>query len=224
MKDAAVDISNFRIIKVYKKSIVFFQLLLLLGTAPYLMGQQSCQVQESLLETLNGFSKRFQPQATGSHIYISQLSFIDVKTKEIVAETNEVRLINEAVQQGIRQAEKVNPSLKFNADGHEIKNTSSNVNRLTAEFYNANRTPDENMTAVINDFMDPENVDVIITGQYMDNDTVILVKPLLISKQDRKQVAKMLRFNKDEYICGDALCVNAYESISKAVKDLLDSL
>ena len=205
--------------------LVYFQFLCLVSFLPFLMGQESCQIQESLLQTLNNFVKdRFQPQVAGTYIYVSQLSFVEAKTRQIVGNSKEVRLINNAVQQGIRQAERANSNLKFNLDGHTIKNTAANVNRLIDNFYNINRTPKENMDAVIKNIMDPADVDVIITGQYMDNDTTILLKPLLISKLDRKDVAKMLRFSKSEYICGDSLCTNAYEGIAKAVKDLLDSL
>jgi len=189
------------------------------------MGQQGCQIQESLLQTLNDFVKnRFQPQVEGTYIYVSQLSFVEVKTRQIVGNSKEVRLINKAVQQGIRQAERANPNLKFNVYGHTIRNTAANVNSLIDNFYNIDRTPEENMNAVIRYVMNPADVDVIITGQYIDKNTTILLRPLLISKPDRKTVAKMLTFSKSEYICGDALCVNAYEGIAKAVKDLLDSL
>jgi len=205
--------------------IVYFQFLCVVAFLPFLMGQQSCQVQESLLQTLNDFVKnRFQPQVAGTYIYVSQLSFVEVKTKQIVANSKEVRLINKAVQQGIRQAERANPNLKFNAYGHTIRNTAANVNSLIDNFYNIDRTPEENMDAVIRTVMDPADVDVIITGQYIDKNTTILLRPLLISKLDSKTVAKMLRFSKSEYICGDVLCPNAYEGIAKAVKDLLDSL
>lgn len=205
--------------------IIYFQFLCVVAFLPFLMGQQSCQVQESLLQTLNDFVKdRFQPQVAGTYIYISQLSFVEAKTRQIVGNSKEVRLINKAVQQGIRQAERANPNLKFNAYGHTIRNTAANVNSLIDNFYNIHRTPEENMDAVIKYVMDPADVDVIITGQYIDIGATILLKPLLISKLDRKEVGKMLRFSKNEYICGDVLCVNAYEGIAKAVKDLLDSL
>ncbi|MCI5127374.1 MAG: hypothetical protein D3905_15585 [Candidatus Electrothrix sp. AS4_5] len=210
--------------KKIRAGIFFLQVLCMLGAVPFLMGQQSCQVQESLLQTLDTLANRFQPQTPGNFIYVAQLSFIDGKSKKILQNTKEVRLINQAVVQGIRQAELANPYLKFNQTGHIIHDTEENIRYLTSNFYNSNRTPEENLNAVVQGVMAPAEVDVIVTGQYIDNDTSVVLAPLLISRQDKKQISKRLVFNKHDYICGQQLCTNAHEEIAKAVKSLLDSL
>ncbi|OQW92871.1 MAG: hypothetical protein BWK78_00245 [Thiotrichaceae bacterium IS1] len=220
-------------IKQHKNFILVAQLFCIMAFMPLLLGQSECQVNQSLLSTLENLLKTKFGQSGGQQrpIYVTQLSFADVKTGEIMAQTEAVELVNKAVLDGIRQAERINPNIKFNVTAHEIKNTAENVSKLIQSFYNKNNTPDENMSAIINDMMEPAQVDVIVTGQYLEEQDQVKLKPLVISKRDRKQVAEQLFFGKDEYMCQDpnnsskkALCQNAYEKIAQTVKRLLDNL
>ncbi|RKZ39339.1 MAG: hypothetical protein DRQ41_10700, partial [Gammaproteobacteria bacterium] len=79
-----------------------------------------------------------------------------------------------------------------------------------------------------NEMMVPAQVDVIVTGQFVDDQEKIKVKPFIIIKKSQKIVAKSLIFLKNEYICADpvnpkkrALCSNTYEEIAQTVKELL---
>jgi len=140
-------------------------------------------------------------------------------------------LINEAVVDGIEQATKINPQIKFNEPGHVIKDTAINVNKLIDLLFDRNLTPSERILNIINDMMIPAQVDVIVTGQFVDEQEKINVKPITIVKRNQKIVAKSLTFLKEDYICTDpvnqnkkALCSKTYEKIALAVKELLEML
>jgi hypothetical protein len=92
-------------------------------------------------------------------------------------------------------------------------------------------TPDERVTKIINDMMEPAEVDVIVTGIFIDGKEKITVKPLIVSKAHKKILAKSLTFLKADYICTDqvlpnkkVLCKNAYEEIATALKEILEAL
>ncbi|OQW92872.1 MAG: hypothetical protein BWK78_00250 [Thiotrichaceae bacterium IS1] len=215
------------------KAISFLQLLLILAFMPLLLGQSDCQINQNLLTTLqNLITGKLSPSAPGqSEVYITHLSFIDDNTKSMMAQTEESDLINKAVVDGIGRASKANSSLKLNASGHEIKNTDANVNNLINIIANPNVTPAEKMGKITKDMMEPNKVDVIVTGSYVDKGEDVVVKPIVIVRKDQKSTAKTLTFKKPQYICPDpvnpqkkALCSNAHEDIAKAVKDLLESL
>ncbi|MCI5190484.1 MAG: hypothetical protein D3905_12005, partial [Candidatus Electrothrix sp. AS4_5] len=191
-------------VMVRNKIIPFSQLLLMLFCAPFLLGQSDCQINQDLMQSLQGlFNQKFQQTSPGAKIYITQLSFMDSDSKSIMVQTEEAALINEAVQDGIERASKLNTSLAFNTAGHTIKNTDANVKQLTQIVYDRNKTPEERIAQIIDDIMEPNGVDVIVTGQYTDrgNSEPILLKPFLIVKKEKKIVTRSLQFDRKEYIC-----------------------
>ena len=146
-------------------------------------------------------------------------------------QTMDSELINEAVVDGIEQARKVNPAIKFNVPGHKIRNTDDNVNKLIGRMFDINLTPSEKILNIINNMMEPAGVDVIVTGQFIDEQDRINMKPVVIIKSTQKILAKSLTFLKADYICTDtvdsrkkALCPKTYEEIAQAVKELLEQL
>jgi len=201
---------------------------------PFLVGQNDCQINQSLIQSLQSiFNQKFQPTTPGGNIYITQLSFMDTDTKSIMVQTQEASLINEAVLDGIKRAQKVNSAIKLNASGHVLKNTDANVGKLTKIIYDRNKTPEERINTIISDMMEPHKLDVIVTGQYTDRGAPdpILLKPFLIVKKEKKILTKSLKFDRQQYICSDpndptqkALCSSSHEEIAKAVKELLDAL
>lgn len=214
------------------KTFSFFQLILMFLCLPFLVGQGDCQINQSLIQSLqNIFNQKFKPTTPGANIYITQLSFMDTDTKSIMVATEEAKLINEAVLDGIKRAQKVNPDIKLNAPGHELKNTDANVEKLIKLIHNRNQTPEERIDTIISDMMG--QLDVIVTGQYTDrgDPEPILLKPFLIVKKEKKILTKSLSFDRQQYICPDpndqtqkALCASSHEEIAKAVKELLEAL
>lgn len=180
---------------------------------------------------MQNLAKGLGPTAPGEKTYITQLSFMDTDTKSIMVQTEEAKLINGAVLDGIKRAQKVNPDIKLNAPGHELKNTDANVETLIKLIHNRNQTPEERINSIISDMM--AQLDVIVTGQYTDRGAPepILLKPFLIVKKEKKILTKSLSFDRQQYICSDpndktqkALCASSHEEIAKAVKELLEAL
>ena len=162
------------------------------------------------------------------NIYVTQLSFIDAKTRSLI-QPSDSELINNAVVDGIQQALKTDPNLKFNEPGHIIKNTSGNVNKLIDLVFDPMLTPAERTMKIISEMMNPANVDVIVTGQFTDERETISIKPITIIKRNEKVVAKSLLLLKPDYLCDNPvynrkkeLCTNTHEKIAQAVKELLE--
>jgi hypothetical protein len=90
----------------------------------------------------------------------------------------------------------------------------------------------ERVNRVINEMMTPHNVDVIVTGQYIDDarSPLITVRPFIVIRDQQKFITKNLQFKKDELECKDPiskktiLCKEAYDEISQAVKELLEQV
>jgi len=198
-----------------------------------LMGPQDrCQISDELIKQLESLvsAKLGQPSQGQSHVYVTQLEFIDAITKMRMP-SEESALIDKAVVTGITRAVQTNPQLKYNDANHTIENTPANVQKLIDIIFDPLLTPEKRMGQIISDIMSPAKVDVIVTGQYVDNQQTLQVRPFTIVKASQKIVSKALDFKKDEYFCPDpvdknrkALCQNAHESIAQAVKELLESL
>ncbi len=148
-------------------------------------------------------STKFQPGRGRDFIYVTNLSFMDASTRTLMAELEEQVLINNAVIDGISMAMKSNPKIKLNEPGHMIINTDSNTLKMIDIVYDPNKTPDERMDEIINAIMGPFKVDVIVSGQYLEQDEIneVILKPIAICKMDKKIIAKTMHFAKSEYIC-----------------------
>ncbi|MBF0583379.1 MAG: hypothetical protein HQL80_03990 [Magnetococcales bacterium] len=180
---------------------------------------------------LEEFKKKLgQPDPGPSQIYISYLTFMDGTTKKSMTPTAGGALIDKAVPEGISDAMKSNTKLKFNEPGHAIKDTDKNHLDLVNIVYDPNLDKDTKMNKIISDLMKPNGVDVIVTGQYVDNGAKIDVRPMLLVRLNKKISTKSLQYMKKDFLCKtqnqsvEALCQNANEEIMKAVKELLDAL
>ena len=176
----------------------------------------------------NLLKAKFPPEQ--GPFYVTKLSFINAKTRLQIS-TEESGLIEEVISDYIVQATKLHPVIKFNAPGHTIKDAAENVNKLIDLIFDPNLTPAERNMKIINEMMEPAGVDIIVTGQFLDEQEKIRVKPIVISKIHQKIFAKSLTFSKADYICTDpvnpkkkVLCSNAYEEIAQALKEILEQL
>jgi len=217
-----------------QKLLLPVQLLAIILTIPLLMGQQDCQgIADHLMKNIQDLiqQKVATPPPGQQYVYVSQLSFIDALTKTTIGATEESELINDAVKAGIEKAVTSNSQLKYNEQGHEIANTDGNINKLIELIFDPNKTPKQRVSDIINQMLNPNNVDVVVTGNYVDQGDTVTLKPMTVVRTSQKVVAKTLNFNKQDYMCSDpantskkALCKNAYENIAKAVKELLEAL
>jgi len=166
-----------------------------------------------------------------SNIYISKIDFIDAITKMRIPSEESALIENNAFESFLERILRLNPRIKYNDANHTIENTPANVQKLIDIVFDPLLTPEKRMGQIISDIMSPAKVDVIVMGQYVDNQQTLRMRFFMIIKASQKIVSKALDFKKDEYFCPDpvdknrkALCQNAHGSIAQAVKELLESL
>lgn len=172
------------------------------------------------------------PPSGNNLTYITHLSFMDAMTQSTMIQTEISSLINDAVVKGMNMGSRENNSLAINGVGHLIPNTDANVNHLVNITFDPNLTKMEKIKKIIDELMNPHKIDVIVTGQYIDDarNPMISIRPLIIVKSDMKIVTKNLQFKKDELLCQDPisrkkiLCRGAFDQIAQAVQELLEQL
>jgi len=150
------------------------------------------------------------------NIYVTHLtSFID---SPIPAE---IRLfIDNSIIKGIKLAQKKDSSIKYNEPGHLIHDIKANVNKLNSILLDPNLTKQEKITKIINDMMKPNDVDVIVTGIYIDKDSEVDIRLTAILKHEKKVFTKFASFKKEFVLSPKTLC-DETEKISKAATELL---
>jgi hypothetical protein len=216
------------------KMMKIMTIIAIVSLLPIFMGQDDCQYTETIKQLLNTMNKKLPAPPPGQNkLYISHLSFMDAATQSTMANTELAELINEAVIKGMNEAQKANNKLAVDEVGHIIPNTDGNVNRLVNITFAPEATKNEKINQIIADLMIPSSVDVIVTGQYIDDarNPLISVRPLAIVKANQKIITKNLQFTKEELLCQDPtnpnrliLCRNAYDQIAQAVQELLEQL
>lgn len=215
------------------KIIKFITILAVCSLLPIFMGQDDCEFNETFKQLMQSINKTMPTTPPGQKLYITHLSFMDAKTQSTMASTELAEMINEAVIKGMSAAQKTNNKLAINETGHIIPNTDGNVNKLVNITFDPNMTKIEKINKIIGELMSPSSVDVIVTGQYIDDarNPLISVRPLVIVKNNQKIVTKNLQFTKEELMCEDpnspgrkALCPGAHDQIAQAVQELLEQL
>ncbi len=211
--------------------LILLQLLLLLAiVAPQATSQDSCQVDESLRDLIDNKFDRWTSTPGGGKkkVYVSNLSFMDGVTKTQFL-SDEAKLIDEAVRDGMQAAADNDPNIVVNDPDHTVPNTDNSVNQLVDIWYNPNLTNDEKYAKAVSDLMDLHGVGILITGIVVDGGSFIQVRPMGVSKPDATIKTKDLRYtNRDELFVDVngtlALSPKAHEEIQKAVKEILEGV
>jgi hypothetical protein len=214
----------------------FIKIMTIIGIfslLPIFMGQDDCQVNETINKLFDTMNKKLTTPPGQSKLYITHLTFMDALTKTSIANTEVAELINDAVIKGMNEAQKNNPKLAINEPGHIVPNTDKNNNDLVNVTFDPNLTRNQKVNKIITDIMNPNNVDVIVTGHYIDDaqNPQVHVRPLVIVKHNQKIITRNLQFAKTELICTDPntanrkiLCKGAHDQIAQAVQELLEEL
>jgi len=176
--------------------------------------------------------QKFKPSTGNSQVYITHLTFVDADTKSIMAQTEVAELINKAVVDGMNLAKNANPQLAINEPGHSIENSDVNANKLINIIWDVNLAKGDKIHKIISGMMEPNQIDVIVTGQYLEKeDNTINVRPFVVFKSEKNISSKNHIFDKGQFICSDpnnsstkVLCPSVHEKIVFSVKELLESL
>ena len=207
-------------------------LIMILSLVPVFIAQDDCQINENFKNLFKQLKQKLPPPNGKSKTHVTHLSFMDAATQSTMVNTEYAELINKAVEKGMAEAGKQNPQLSINEPGHMVKNNDENVNKLVNCTFDPNMTKTEKINKIINEIMNPAQVDVIVTGQYIDDgkNPLISIRPLVIVKAEQKIVTKNLQFTKEELFCKDpiskkdSLCAGAHDQIAQAVQELLEQL
>jgi len=189
------------------------------------VSERNIQVEELLIPMLN---QKLRPPSGQNNIYVSYLTFMDPTTGTSLLQTEVGSLLDNAISDALTFSNQTYNYIKHNEPGHIIKNTDNNMNTLVNITFDPNLTKGEKISKIINILMKPNNVDIILTGQYIDKGNTIDVRPLVIVASEQKVVTKVAQIKKDQFICNDqyvkTLCQDAHEEIAKLVKELLEAL
>jgi len=214
------------------KLIRILTIISIASLLPLFMGQEDCQINDTVQQLMDTLNKKMPPPPGQDKLYITHLTFMDALTKTSIANTEVAELINEAVIKGMTEAQNKNNKLAINEPGHLIENTDNNNNNLVNTTFDPNLDKNDKINKIINEMMTPNNVDVIVTGHYIDDaqNPKVSVRPLVIVKHNQKIVTKNLQFTKSELMCTDPnsqkkiLCRAAHDQIAQAVQELLEEL
>lgn len=172
--------------------------------------------------------KKQKPAQEKLTTYITGLPFRDARTKTILVQSQYSIQICDAVVEGLKR---IIPAsvIKYNEPGRCIPATDENVELLFDIVYNPGATPDMNMKQIIKQFMEPYKVDVIIFGQYIDQESSINVKPIAVFRKENKFATKSFIFSKEEYLCPDqsdikTLCTGAQKISMEVVEKMEDKI
>lgn len=204
----------------------------ILSLLPVFMGQDECKINETDMKLIRLINNKLSPPSGQSKTYITHLPFLDARIKSSIANTEYAELINNAVVKGMAEVAKQNPQLAINESGHMIKNTDENVNKLINITFDPNLTKNQKIDKIIADIMNPNHVDVIIAGQFIDDvdDPTISIGLIVIVKHKKRIVTKNLRLKKEEAFCEypfnkrKILCSDTHELLALAFMELLEQL
>jgi hypothetical protein len=207
--------------------VVINVVLVLAIVAPQATSQDRCQIDQGIRDLMNDtFGRITQTPGGGTKkVYVSNLSFLDGVSKMQFL-TEEGKLIDEAVADGMKEAADTDPNIIVNDPQHTIPNTQESIDKLIDIWFHPKLSQDEKYAQAVSDLMAPYSVDILVTGMIIDTGTAIQVSPMGVSQPDKKIVTKNLRYaNRAELfqeVDGDpALTQKAHEEIRKAVKDIL---
>jgi hypothetical protein len=218
-----------------QKALITAKIVLTISLIPLFSANQDCNVPEieEMLCQAFGTCQGGGGTAIGEEAYISHLTFMDAQTKTMLVQTEYAELLNKALVDGMNKASMSNSNIKVNQPGHTLPNTDASVNTLVNITFDPNLDKAQKIGEIVTALMDPHDVDVIVTGMYVDNagSKLIEIRPLIIVKKDQKIVSKNLQFEKAKLFCADpadenvtALCTSAHDDIKEAVAELLENV
>jgi len=204
-------------------------IVLALLIAPQAVSQGGCNVDQALIDLAHqvGLKAGGGPQSGGGDVYVSNLSFIDGVTKTSML-SEEAKLIDQVVEDGMQGAQDANPQLVINGSGHTVPNTAANVTKMAEIAFNLNLTPEDRFSQLVRDLLDPHGVDILVSGTVVDQGSggSIHVKVMAISEPDG-----VIKTKEKAYANRDTLFVevkgtldlsqHAREEIKTMVQDVL---
>jgi hypothetical protein len=156
---------------------------------------------------------------------ITTFPFMDNETK-IPLDPQLVRMLNDAVQLGIREAGIDGKPLGI--DEMNLTTNANTISRMAEVFLNSRMQNKQKADKIINQIMSPNQMKIIITGYYHEGqDGKVEISPVIIIRNQQKFVAKNFTFPLSQVFCRNPitgeqmLCRWTARQIADAVKELL---
>jgi hypothetical protein len=179
------------------------------------------------------FPQHLQSQSL-QQLFVANLPFMDAQTQAIHTQADEVRMIHSAFLKEIKReisdlGYTRDYHMVIDAKGHKIPATTKNVNDLVGIVADQNLPANKRMKEIIDKFMNRYDVDIIVTGQYVDNphSPSIMIRPIVIFKLAQTILTRNFQFVRYDLLCRNqgnnkiVLCKDAQRVIIQGVKTLL---
>lgn len=215
------------------KVIKFFAIIGISCLLLIFMGQDDCQKNEMYKQMFDSIRHKLPPLSPGREkLYITNLTFMDALTQSKLANTEIGELINQEAVKWLKRLQEFDHRVVINEPGHIIPDTDENINKLVNITFDPNLTKTQKIDRIINDMMTPNGVDMIVTGQYIDDakSSLISLRPLIIFREGKKIITRNLQFTRAELLCKDPvtrktiICPGVEDQIVQAVQDLLEQI
>ena len=162
-------------------------------------------------------------------VYVSIIPFFDPVKWTMAKKKSLAELLDEVIIKEVEAVKNNNSQLVVNAPNHTIHDAKVSVRELNSILSKPNLKDKDKAGKIISDMMVPNGIDYIFTVIYSEDtqNNIILVRPHVISKKERKIFSMNLIFQKDELLCLEVqkkekiLCENARDNIGAALRMLL---
>jgi hypothetical protein len=166
------------------------------------------------------------PTTSLQSLFAAQLTFINAvpQPSKKYKKDKEVKLISDAVLKIInkeltRIQKRWGKELVVNHQDYKIPDTNKNVADLTGIIFDESISPKDKIEKIINTKMIPNNLDIIIAGQYIHQPErpVITIRPIVIIKTSKKILTENLQFKKSELLKYSGSKVTLYPGAEKII-------
>ena len=167
----------------------------LLGLLVSAQSGGQCQLSQALTDLIREGVGKMSGEPARSDLQTCRLGFLDGITKSAVLGEKAAKL-DEAVEDGMRQAAATNSRLKLNVPGHCPANTPANVEKLANIVSDPMLTPEQRFERAAQELLAPTGTDILVTGFVYEQATQIQVRPMAVSRPDKKiQAANLEPFS-----------------------------
>lgn len=156
-----------------------------LGVLTMAQSGGQCQVSQALQDMIRDKVGKVQVEGGRNDVRVCRLAFLDGVTKSAILGEKAAKL-DEAVEDGMRQAAATNPRLKLNVAGKCPANTPANVEKLAAVVADPTLTPEQRFERASSELLAPTGTDILVTGFVYEQADSITVRPMAVSRPDRK--------------------------------------
>ena len=172
-------------------------------------------------------ASKTSPVPGGKKLQIYNLPFMKISDKSPMTSEKVGKLLNLEVKEGMGKAIKKNGLLGINKG---ILPSDKRANELANIFFHLTLTKKEKINNVIGRIMQPNLIDIMITGVFIDDprSSMVTVRPVVIYGYDKRMKVKNLQFKRSQLVCRDTsgvnekLCKQVEQEILNAIKELLD--